>query len=126
MKNSNELGAVDLMILAVIALAWATWQVVRLLLVPLLAGLIVLLTPRRRPAPQPVAVAPTAASDEAPAPCTATVEAAPAEQVPAPLSLATIGADLLALPAAELRRLAGTRRRLPKAQLIAAICAMPL
>jgi hypothetical protein len=91
--------------------------VVRLLLVPLLAVLIALLTPRRRPAPEPATASPEA--PEAP------IAASEAPALPA-VTLATIGAELLELPAAELRRLAGTRRRLPKAQLIAAICAMPL
>lgn len=94
-----------------LAVAWAAITVVRLLLVPLLALAVVLLTPRRRSAsPEPPA-APIAAPE------------APALAV---VSLATIGAELQALPAAELRAMAGTRRRCSKRELAAMVLAMPI
>lgn len=83
------------------ALAWACLTAVRLLLVPTIAVVVVLLTPRRRPAPQPAPALPG-------------------------VTLATIAAGLEALPAAELRALAGTRRRCSKHELTAMICAMPI
>jgi hypothetical protein len=113
MNSKNEAGSVELLLLAAMALGWAVLTVLRAVLVPLIALAVVLLTPRR-PAPEPAAPA----SDEAPAPAVATHEAAP--------TLADMAADLMELPATELRRLAGTRRRLPKAQLAALICAMPI
>ena len=85
------------------ALAWATVTALRLLLVPMVALLLVLLTPPRRPAPEAAPAAPEAA-----------------------VSLASLAAELQALPAAELRVMAGTRRRLPKRELTALICAMPI
>lgn len=97
---------IEAAIVAVMALALATITVLRLLVVPLLALVVVLLTPRRRPAPQP---APVASQPALP-----------------PVSLATIAAGLMELPAAQLRALAGTRRRCSKAELTALICAMPV
>lgn len=91
--------------LAAYGLLWATVTALRTVLVPLAALVVVLLTPRR-PAPQPAPVA--------------------AQPVLPPVSLATIAAELQALPAAELRAMAGTRRRLPKRELTALICAMPV
>ena len=99
--NKTQPCAVDLLIVAVMALAWAVLTIVRLVAVPLVALLIVLLTPRRRPA----AVAPPTTP---------------------PPTLSSLAADLMALPAKRLMELAGTRRRLPKAQLVALICAMPI
>lgn len=83
------------------ALAWAAITVVRILVVPAVALLLVLLTPRRRPAPRPAPALPA-------------------------VTLATIAAGLEALPAAELRSLAGTRRRCSKRELTGLICAMPI
>ena len=95
--NKIETGVM----VAVMALAWACITIARLVAVPLLAVLVVLLQPRRRPA----AVAPPMAP---------------------PPTLSSLAADLMALPAKRLMELAGTRRRLPKAQLVALICAMPI
>ncbi len=116
-NSKNEAGAVELMLLAGMALLWAIATVVRLLLVPVAALLVVLLTPQRRPAPQPAPASPEA--PEAP------ISAPEAPALPA-VSLASVAADLLVLPAAELRRLAGTRRRCSKHELTAMICAMPI
>lgn len=111
MDSKNESAAVELLLIAGLALAWATITVVRLLLVPLLALAVVLLTPRRRPASPEAPAAPIAAPE------------APALAV---VSLASIGAELQALPAAELRAMAGTRRRCSKRELAAMVLAMPI
>ena len=114
MNSKHETAAIELLLIAGLALLWAAITLARALLVPLAAALLVLLTPRRRTAPQPAA----AASDEAPAPIAATAEAAP--------TLAGLAESLLELPATQLRDMAGTRRRLPKRELTALICAMPI
>ena len=101
---------VELLLLAGMALLWATITLLRLTLVPLVALVVVVLTPRRRPAPEPAPVAP-----EPPAPA--------AVEVP---TLAGLAADLMALPATQLQAMAGTRRRLAKRELTAMICAMPI
>ena len=111
--NTKNTSTVDVLLIAAMLTADALVAIVRLVVVPLIALAVVLLTPRRRPAPQPAPIAPA-------------VPAVPAEPVLAPVSLGSLAAELLELPAVELRRLAGTRRRLPKAQLIQQICAMPL
>jgi len=100
--NKTQPCAVDLLIVAGMALALAVLTIVRLVVVPLLALLVTLLAPRRRPA------------------------AEPATPMTPPPTLSSLAADLMALPAKQLMELAGTRRRLPKAQLIGMICAMPI
>lgn len=111
---TTELHPCEVLLLAGLALADALLTVLRLLVLPTLALLLVLVMPRRRAARRTFA-------EEAPA-----APPAPARPVtPAPC-LADLAADLLALPAAQLRELAGTRRRLPKRELAALICAMPL
>lgn len=110
--NSKELTAIDLLILAVMAMAWAIWQALRLL-VPLLAVAVVLLTPRRRPAPEPAPIAPE------PAPVAA-------QPVLPAMTLASLAAELQALPAAELRQITGTRRKVAKVRMVEAWLAMPV
>jgi hypothetical protein len=119
-SKTQPLEAVELLLLAALALLWAVVTIARLLLVPLVAVLIVALTPRRRPAPQPAATpAPAAEPAAEPVP-------APSAAPPTITPLAALAADLMAMPAAELRRLAGTRSKLPKTELTARICAMPI
>lgn len=113
MNTNNELHPVELLLIAGLALLWAITTVVRLLLVPLVGLIVALLLPRRRPAPQPAPVAPE------PAP----VIAATVSRQPC---LADLAADLMALPAAELRAMDGTRRKASKHQLTALILAMPI
>jgi hypothetical protein len=105
----TEAHPVELLLLAGMALLWAIATAARLLLVPMVAMALVLLTPPRRCAPQPELVAPAAAAG--------------ATQPP---TLADVAADLMALPARQLQAMAGTRRRLAKAELTAMICAMPI
>ena len=120
MNSKTELGTVELLLLCCMALAWAVVAIARAVLVPLVALTVVLLTPRRRPAPQPIAPAPVAATVEATAP--ERVLACPAPAAP----LAALAAELMELPAAELRRLAGTKSKLSKTELIARLVAMPI
>jgi len=129
-STTQPLEAVELLLLAALALLWAITTVVRLLVVPLVAVLIAALTPRRRPAPG-------SSLEEAPAAARGLVHEdnslrcshrslQPSAAPPTITPLAALAADLMALPAAELRRLAGTRSKLPKTELTARICAMPI
>lgn len=64
-------------------------------------------------------------------PPAASAAAVPSPPVPAPHRplrpvLTDLADALMELPAAELRRLAGTRRRLPRRELAAMVCAMPI
>lgn len=146
MNSKKSVGSVELLLLTGLALIWAVVTIARLVLVPLVALLVVLVTPRRRAAPQPAVATPATASPEAPAPVAATVEepavlgrvpsgaiqrllGVPAEPVLAaepPVTLATIADGLMVLSAAELRRLVGTRAKVSKAELIGRLCAMPI
>lgn len=103
--NTKNIDTVDLAILAVMALGWAIGQVVRLL-VPVVALVVVVLTPRRRPAPEPAPVA--------------------AQPMLPPVSLATIAEGLLELPAAELRQITGCRRKVAKQRMVDTWLAMPV
>jgi hypothetical protein len=132
MNSKNETGAVELMLLAGLALLWATLTVVRTLVVPVVALMVVMLTPRRRPAPQPAAVAAEAAPLPVAAPEAAVAPEAPAVTTERPLApvvvptLADVAADLMALPARRLMEMAGTRRKASKQALVAMVCAMPI
>lgn len=109
----SELHPVEVLLLLGLLTVEALLAVLRTLVVPVLALLLVL---RRSPeshfwrvAPEPPAAPPTPALPATPAPC-----------------LADVAESLLALPARELMVMAGTRRRLPKRELTALICAMPI
>lgn len=104
----------ELLLLGGAVLVLAAASVVRLLLVPVLAWLWVLTHRRRRPLVQQV---------EAHLP--ALVSSRPIEVEPT-LSLADLAEELLALPAAELRKLAGIRRRCSKRETVAMLLAMPI
>lgn len=110
---NRDLDPIEAAVLAAMALAWAVLTALRLVLVPAIALVVVLVTPRRCPAPEPAPMAP-----EPPA--------VAAEPVLMPVTLAAIAAGLEALPAAELRAMAGTRRRLPKHALVAQLVALPI
>ena len=108
---------VELLLLGGAVLAMAAASVVRLVLVPVLAWLWVL-THRRRPLVQQVeATLPPRHVDGDPS-----VSPHPG---PTP-TLAALAEELLALPAAELRNLAGTRRRCSKRETVALLLAMPI
>lgn len=130
--SKNETGAVDLLIVAVMALAWAALTVVRTVLVPVVALLVVLLTPRRRPAPQPAAAVAEAAALPVATPEAAVAPEAPAVTTERPLApvvvptLADVAETLMALPARRLMEMAGTRRKASKQELVAMVCAMPI
>lgn len=127
-KSHNELGAVELLLLAGLALLWALWTVARLLLVPALALLLSLccrassdgIAPAVTAAPE----APTPELIEAPQPAAAPVSAispVPALTAPAAPPLAQLAeqaaAALQPLTVAQLRaqaRAAGLPRALSR------------
>ncbi len=98
----NEPHPVELLLFAGLALLWALATAARLLVVPLLAALVALLTPRRQ-APPPAAPAPAAAEPIEP-PATLPQSAAPVLPL-AELAAAT-AARLQPLTVAQLRALA--------------------
>lgn len=110
---TTEPHPVEVAILCAVALLWAFATLARFLLI----ALAVLLTlARHRPIPQ-------APQPARPAPAAASPAAAPA--MPAP-SLSGLAEALLGLPAAELRELAGIRRRCSKAEAVAQLLALPI
>lgn len=139
--NRTQPCAVDLLIVAAMAFLWACVTVVRLVVVPLLALLVALLTPRRQAQAQAQLQQAVKAerggdrrSKKTKRHAVANDPTTPANGHPKDrksrlirtLTLSDLAADLMALPAKRLMELAGTRRRLPKAQLVAMICAMPI
>ena len=114
----TESHPVELLLLGGAVLAMAAASVVRLLLVPVLAWLWVLT--HRRPVVQQVEATlpvPTRTSEQA---------ASLSPQGAATPTLTALAEELLALPAAELRNLAGTRRRCSKRETVAMLLAMPI
>ena len=110
MNSKTDAHPVELLLLAGLALLWAITTVARLLLVPMVALVLVLLTPRCSCPP-------------------GTLQEEPSRELPGgeqPPTLADVAADLMALPATQLQAMAGTRRRLAKRELTAMICAMPI
>lgn len=101
---TKDLHPIEAAIVAVMALAWAIGTIVRLLLVPAVAVVLVLAgwrpaSPEARPEP--------AAAPEAP-------------------TLAGLAAELQVLPAVQLRQITGCRRRIAKRVMVEAWLAMPV
>ncbi len=105
-KLHNGMHPVELLLIGGLALMWAIWSAARLLVVPLLALAVVLLTPRR-PAPEPAAVEPepVLAAPIAPEPEAAAPVAAAGASAHPLAELGAIAADAMQhLTATELRR----------------------
>lgn len=109
--KSNEISAVELLILAGLALALALATLARLVLVPMVAAALALVLQHRVVADLTPDPTPDPANRLGPSP-------APA--------LADLAADLLDLSAVELRRITGTRRKVAKLQMVEAWLAMPI
>lgn len=110
--QSEPLHPVELLVLATMALVWALATIARLLLPPLLAVLIALVRHHRLEQP-------------APPPCPPAQPPAPAMPV-ASSSLAALAEQLVQLPAAEVRALAGIRRKCSRAEAVAVLLHLPI
>jgi hypothetical protein len=113
----RDLHPVEVVILCAVALAWAVATIARTLLLPVLALVLVLLTPRRYE--DASSCRPAGAAPPQPAP-------EPAQPVLPPVTLATIAEELQALPAAHLRSITGCRRKVAKRAMVDAWLAMPV